>query len=267
MIRVAYEPETDGTGGVKYVPGRSKQTIRLQDIDRRFKRFGLKLGPKAENRLKSLASMRNDIEHRYSSAAAATVRQTVSEAFVVASEMFRIGGIDPVEALRAAWRAMLDVNEVFENELEACWATFEHVEWEFPVQTGYGPECPNCQSKLVEQDVGNLEQDCASGKCRACGEGMEAEAVVECLVKSSFQWDDFVSVKETGEGVLFDCPSCTRETYVREADDNSELLGCLACGYKLGRCAVCGTELRPDNLYGDSDDLCGYGGYKMSKDD
>ena len=40
VIRVAYEPEPNGQGGVKYVPGPGKQTIGLQDIHRRFERFG-----------------------------------------------------------------------------------------------------------------------------------------------------------------------------------------------------------------------------------
>ena len=268
VIRVAYEPESDGSGGVRYVPRSGKQTIGLQDIHTRFERFGLNLGPEAKKRLNSLANMRNDIEHRYSSAGAATVQQTVSEAFVVASEMFRLGGIDPVKQLGDAWGVMLEVNEVNRKELEACWATFEDVEWRFPIRTDLRPECSNCHSELVEQeDPRNVEQARASGKCRACGEGIEAEAIVECLVRASFEWDNYVSVKETGEGVLFECPSCTRETYVGEADDNGELFGCLGCGYKLGRCGVCGTGLRPDDLYGDADDLCGYCGYRMSKDE
>ena len=268
VIRVAYEPEPDGLRDVRYVPNSGKQTIGLQDIHTRFERFGLRLGPTAKRRLKSLADMRNDIEHRYSSAGDAAVRQTVSEAFVVASEMFRLGDVDPVQQLGSAWGVMLDVNEVYEKELEACWGTFDDVQWRFSVRPGFGPECRSCNSELMEQaDPDNVEQDQVSGRCRCCGEEMEAEAVVESFVKASFEWDDYVSVKETGEGVLFDCPSCMRKTYVGEADDDGELIGCLGCGYKLGRCGVCGIGLRPDDLYGDSDDLCGYCGYKMAKDD
>ena len=200
--------------------------------------------------------------------AVAAVRQTISEAFAVASEMFRLGGLDPVEQLGDSWGVMLNVNEVYEKELDACWAKFEDVDWRFPVRNGTGPECPNCQSELVEQeDPRNVDQDRASGRCRSCGGEMETEAVVEWLVQSSFKWDDYVSVKETGKGVLFACPSCMRETYVNEADDDEQLMGCLGCGFTLGRCRVCGTRSRPDDLYGDGDDLCGYCGYKMAKDD
>ena len=268
VIRVAYEPEPDGQGGVKYVPGPGKQTIGLQDIHRRFERFELKLARKTKKRLDSLARVRNDLEHRYVGTGAASLRQTVSEAFLVAAEFFRLGGVDPVEQLGNAWGVMLKVNEVYEMEREACWATFENVEWRFPVRDGSGLECPDCECELVEhEDPNNTEQDRAAGKCRSCGEEVDAEVVVERLVKSSFEWADYVSVKETGEGVLFACPSCMRETYVTEADDAGELTGCLSCGYKLGRCGVCGTGLMPDDLYADSDGLCGYCGYRMAKDD
>lgn len=267
VIATFYEPVPDGNGGVRYVPARN-QTIGLPEIEGRFKKFGLPLSGKTKERLKSLAKVRKDIEHRYTELAAVSLRQTISEAFVVASEMFRLGRVDPVDLLGNAWGVILDVNEVYEEELEACWATFDDVEWRFAIRQGTGAECPHCESELVEQeDPQNVAQDGASGRCRSCGASVEAEAVVEHLVKSSFEWDDYVSVKETGEGVLFACPSCMRETYVNEVDDDGELTGCLGCGFKLGRCGRCGAGLRPDDLYGESDDLCGHCGYQMAKDD
>ncbi len=267
VIAAAYEPEPDGKGGVNYVPARN-QTIGLHDIRRRFEKFGLDLTAKTKKRLDSLAKVRNAIEHRYVGTTGASLRQTVSEAFLVAAEFFRLGGLDPVEQLGDAWGVMLEVNEVYERESEACWATFENVEWRFPVRDGSGPECPSCESELVEQDnPDNEEQDRASGRCRSCGEQVEAEAIIEHLVKSNFAWLDYVSVKETGECVLFACPSCMRETYVNDVDDGGELMGCLSCSFRLGRCGVCGKGLVPDDLYGDSEDLCGSCGYGMAKAD
>ena len=78
--------------------------------------------------------------------------------------MFRLGRVDPVELLGNAWGVMLDVNEVYEEELEACRATFDNVEWRFAVPKGSGAECPHCESELVEQeDPQNVAQDRASG--------------------------------------------------------------------------------------------------------
>ena len=267
VIATFYEPMPDDKGGVRYVPA-GNQTIGLREIPGRFTRFDLPLSGKTKKRLESLAKVRNDIEHRYTGLAAVALRQTISKAFPVASEMFRLGRVDPVALLGNAWDVMLNVNEVYEQELEACQASFENVEWQFEVRQGSRVECPHCESELVEQvDPQNVTQHQASSRCRSCGWNVEAEAVVEHLVKSSFEWNDYVSVTETGEGVLFGCPSCTRESYVNEADDNGELTGCVVCGFRLEQCVRCGTDLRPDDLDCDSQILCSYCGYIMAKDD
>ena len=266
VIAVAYEPRPDDDGGVKYVPA-GKRTIGLQHIQRRFRTFGLNLSRETTQRLESLATIRNAVEHRYAGTPEASLRQTVSEAFVVAAEFFRLGGVDPVGLLGDAWGVMLGVNEVYEKELAACQATFGNVEWKFAVpDAGVGPECPVCGSDLVEQaDPDNKLQDEVRGKCRSCGEEMEAEAVVECLVGPQFRALNYRSIKDGGEGVLFTCPSCLRETYVNDYDDGVEVMGCVSCEFKLGNCRLCGTSLTPDDLYGDSEDLCGYCGYRLAK--
>ena len=264
VIAVAYEPVPDRAGGVKYVPA-GKQTIGLQDIQRRFKTFGLKLSVETNKRLESFARVRNAVEHRYAGPGGASLRQTVSEAFMVTAEFFRLGGMDPVDLLGKAWGVMLDVNEVYETELAACRATFADVEWKFPVPDGAGPECP-CGSNLVEQiKPDNEAQDYARGRCRSCGEGMDAEAVVESLVGPQYWALDQISVKDGGQGILYACPLCLRETYINELDDDGEVTGCAICEFKLGNCSMCGTSLTPDDVYGDSEELCGYCGYQMAK--
>ena len=264
VIAIAYEPELDGADGVKYVP-RGKRTIGLQDIERRFKKFGLKLSAEAKKRLTSLARERNAVEHRYTPEAA-LLRRTVSEAFVVATEFFRLGRLYPVDVLGNEWHVMLKVNEVYAKELAACQTTFGNVEWKFAVPDDVGPECPVCGSDLVGQiEPDNEAQDCARGKCRSCGEEIEAETVVECLVGPQYWALDHQSIKDGGEGVLYACPSCSRETYVSEFDENCEVTGCVNCEFKLGNCFRCHTNLTPDDLYDDTDDLCGYCGNLIAK--
>ena len=265
VIAVAYRPVPDGAGGVKYEPA-GKQTIGLQDIQRRFKTFKLGLSKQAKKRLESLARLRNSVEHRYADPGGASLRQTVSEAFLVAAEFFRLGGVDPVAVLGKAWGVMLKTNEVYQQELEACRATFLKVEWKFAVSYGESPECPVCESDLVEQvNAQNKEQNYARGKCRSCGEEIEAEAVVESLVRRQYRVLDYVLFEDSGEGVLYSCPLCFRETYVNELDDNDEVKGCVICELKLGDCRYCGTSLTPDNVYEDSEALCAYCGYRMTK--
>ena len=103
VIAVAYEPAPDGVGGVKYVRKQGTSTIGLHDLKPRFKRFGLNPSKETMDRLESLRRVRNAVEHRYPEVSAASLRQTVSAAFVVAAEFFRLGGLDPVEVLGEAW--------------------------------------------------------------------------------------------------------------------------------------------------------------------
>ena len=58
VIASAYEPVPNGAGGVNYVPV-GKQTIGLQDIQQRFRKFGLGLSAQVDERLKSLAKYSN----------------------------------------------------------------------------------------------------------------------------------------------------------------------------------------------------------------
>ena len=267
VIAVAYEPAPDGVGGVKYVRKKGTSTIGLHDLKPRFKRFGLNPSKEAMDRLESLRRVRNAVEHRYPEVSAASLRQTVSAAFVVAAEFFRLGGLDPVEVLGEAWGVMLGVNEVYEKELAACRTTFRKVEWKFSVPDGVGPECPECGSELVEQiEAANKAQDDVRGKCRSCGGEMEGEAVVESVVRSAYWALDYTSIKDGAEPVLQTCPSCSLETYVNEFDGNGEVTGCVVCEFKLGTCFRCGTDLTPDDRYDDTEDLCGYCGHMIAKE-
>ena len=265
VIAVAYRPKPDGQGGVVYVP-QSKRTIGLQDIERRFKDFGLNLTKDTRRRLGSLAEVRNAIEHRHTETADASLRQTLSEALPVAAEFFRLGQVDPVAHLGDEWIEMLNVKEVYDREIDACRRTFDNVAWKFQVSDDANAECPSCHSELVEQiDPDNEVQDQAEATCRSCGEAMDAETVVESLVKSTYWALDQMSVMDGGERRLHTCPSCALETYVNEFDENGEATGCVICEFKLGTCDVCGNDLRPDDLCIDSVDTCNYCGYQWEK--
>lgn len=175
LIANAYEPMPDGSGGVKFEP-KGTQTIGLQDIQRRFKAFEVKLTSKTKQRLKSLAMVRNAVEHRYPGAATAPLRQTVSEAFMVAAELFRLGNVDPVDVVGDAWNVMLEVNEVYQKELAACQKTFGDVEWKFAMPIGADPECPKCGSGLVEQiEPNNKLQDDARANVVPAGKRWRLE--------------------------------------------------------------------------------------------
>ncbi|MCY4597359.1 MAG: hypothetical protein OXC19_21475 [Bryobacterales bacterium] len=265
VIAAAYAPVPDTTGGVKYVSV-GKRTIGLEDIQRRFESFGLNLSKKTRKRLESLAVVRNAVEHLYADPGGAPLRETVSRSFVVAAEFFRLGNANPKDLLDKAWDVMLEVNEVYEQELSASRATFKHVVWKFAVPDGVGPKCQLCESDLVEHvDQDNTDQDNVQGKCRACGVDIDADAVIESLVAQVYWAFDHISVKDGGDAILHSCPQCMCKTYINELDEYGSVTGCVNCEFKLGDCWRCGTGLSPDDFYGISRDLCGHCGYKMAK--
>lgn len=265
LLAAAYTPVPDRTGGVKYQP-LGRRTIGLQDIRRRFESFGLNLSKETSKRLDSLARVRNAVEHRYVDSSGALLQETVSQSFFIAAEFFRLGGENPRDLLGNAWGVMLEVNEVYEQELSACRTTFKNVAWKFAVSDGACPKCQVCGSDLVEQvDQDNKVQDNVQGKCRACGVDIDADFVVQSLVVPMYSALNHISIKDGGDAILQSCPLCKCETYINEFDENGNLTGCVNCEFKLGDCSVCGNRLSPDDLYGDSKDLCGYCGYRMAK--
>ena len=265
LLAAAYTPVPDKTGGVIYQP-LGRRTIGLQDIRRRFKSFGLNLSKETRKRLDSLARVRNAIEHRYADSSGVLLQETVSQSFIIAAEFFRLGGENPKYLLGKAWGVMLEVNEVYEQELSACQTTFKNVAWKFVVPDGACPECQVCGSDLVEQvDQDNEVQEYIQGKCRACGVDIDADTVVESLAVPVFSALNHMSIKDGGDAILQSCPLCMCETYINELDESGDVTGCVNCEFKLGDCWRCGTGLAPDGLYEDSKDLCGYCGYKMAK--
>lgn len=266
VIAIAYEPEPDRVGGVRYVPA-GRPTIGFRDIPDRLGKFDLSLTVEATKRLGSLAKVRNSVEHRYPDAAEESLRQTVAGAFVVAAELFRLGGLVPVNELGKAWDVMLAVNEVHEQELVECRATFRNVAWRFDLDDGVGPECPTCGSDLLKQiEPDNKAQDYVRGKCLACGAELDAETVVECLVGEQYWVDEYRAAKDGAHGVLYECRSCGLSTYINEFGSNGEVTGCVTCGFKLGTCGICRNHLMPYDLHYDSDDLCGSCGFRIEKE-
>lgn len=266
VIAVAYEPVPARGGGVKYVPA-GTQTIGLRDIPDRLGKFGLGLSEKAKERLKSLAKVRNAVEHRYPGVTGKPLQETVSEAFVVVTELSRLGQLEPVDLLgEAVWDAMRKVNEVHEQELEECRGTWRGVAWSFDVDDGVGPKCPACGSERLRQiERDNKAQDSVRAKCLSCGEELDPETFVECLLAAQYWANGYLAAKGRAHGVLYDCPSCALRTYVDEYASDGEAVGCVVCGFKLGVCCICTSDLSPDDLYDDREDVCGSCGHRIER--
>jgi LytS/YehU family sensor histidine kinase len=85
IIGAKLKPVPDGQGGIE-MSQVGHSTIDFQQIGERAKDFGIALDHKA---LKALNTIRNDMEHHYTSESATAIRAAISKGFPVAASLFR----------------------------------------------------------------------------------------------------------------------------------------------------------------------------------
>lgn len=254
VIAGKVEPVADGNGGIE-MRQQGHTTVDFNQIQRRAKNLGVEIDGAA---LKSLNRIRNDVEHHYTTESLAAVRQAISEGFPVVASLFRQIGEDPAVLLHNEWNAMLMVKDLFDKELAAAQATFSNVDWHASAASGLVFKCPDCTSKLIEQqDADNETQDFIELKCRACAEEPETSDVIENAVEDHYGMDAYIQAKEGGEpGPIHECPSCQRETLLDFEDK------CLNCGEEMdfsNECMRCSNDITlADYLDGLDSGLCSY---------
>ena len=257
LLGAKYKPVSDGDGGVEY-EAVGHATIDFAQLSERFNDFGLRI---SHAELKDLNRIRNDIEHLYTNAALDAVREAIAKAFPVVVELFRLADEDPREVLGDAWQTMLEVRSFYESERAQCEDTFEKVNWKSDALAEAPKLCPECGSHLVEQnDPANTDHESADARCRACGEEIEAEKLVETAIDESLALS-YRDVKHGAEPDHTNCHECTLKTFVFAENQ------CVWCHASLGTCAICSEQLTPDNKDPDGESLCSYHAYVLSKDD
>jgi len=259
VISARPRPVPDGSGGIRFEPG--DKTIDFSDIGKRFKDFGLRID---QNALADLSRIRTNIEHFYSNVPHATIREAMAKAFPVVVDLFRLAGEEPRAVLGDSWQVMLDVRAVYERELAECRRTFDGVVWKSTAMASAALSCLECNSHLVAQiDLTKSHHEYADAECRACGEKISAEKLMETALESYFEMESYVAAKDGGEQPLYTCPECTVKAYIIWDEEN----GCAWCGLELEKCLRCHCALTPDNVAADTNKMCGYCDNLMSKDD
>jgi hypothetical protein len=159
---------------------------------------------------------------------------------------------------------MLDARFVYERELQECRESFGSVDWRSAHLDETKIICPECGSSLMVQACPeNTSIENIQATCRQCGEGIEAEKLIEAALEKHFEFDSYIAATDGGEQPLYDCPECTIKAYVISEDENA----CVWCGLSLEKCWRCHTTLTPNNVSPDSNNLCDYCNHIMSKDD
>jgi DNA-directed RNA polymerase subunit RPC12/RpoP len=134
------------------------------------------------------------------------VRQAIAKAFPVATELFRLAGEEPRTLLGDTWETMLEVRSVYEDELKACRATFDKIEWRSGIFEDAAFVCSECQSELIAQnDPGNTDSQSAESHCRSCGAKISAEALIENAIAAHLDWESYVAMTDGGDAPLGLC--------------------------------------------------------------
>jgi hypothetical protein len=266
LIRTKKKAVREADGTVKLV-GDGKKTIDRFEIEETFKQ--LELAVDLSN-LKRLADIRSDIEHMHPQHAPALIQEAIADAMPIIRDIVVKELHEEPSALlgQVAWDALLDQAKVFKAEQDACWKSFEAIDWESETLADAVKEfrCPNCSASLLRNDNADAKVPTDLHLfCSKCGEEADYEAVIEAAIGEHLAWDAHEAAKEGDNPPFENCPECDRNTYVLSEGR------CLnpGCDFSLDgyECAVCSEGLTLDDYrYGDGH-LCSYHAHVMSKDD
>lgn len=247
-------------GSVLMVPKKPhRNTVDRQQIEERFKELGLTLDwPK----LQDLARIRNDVEHLFMTVKPAIAKEALASAMPVIEQLL----VDHLEEEPAAlfrdgiWKALLENQDVFEQQQARCAATFDKVDWKYESLAAALSDirCSKCGSSLVRQiDPDNTSPEALDLDCAECGESLDRDDVIEAAIQESTATAAYIAMTDGGEPPVMTCPECHRDTWVLGE-------GCVLCQCADLICSMCGSETNPDDFNYD-DDMCSYCSWKMDK--
>lgn len=259
VLGTRYEPIPDGKGGIEF-RSLGERTIDFSDLKDRFKKFDL-VWPNVG--IEKLQKIRNKFEHFHTSESVEQIQEIIADCFPLVEHFFTILKVNPADKLGDSWKIMLEEKRFFQTKKKECDDTFIDLAWK-----NFDPselQCSACDSSLLYQkDAENSDPTCIKAGCKACGKTFSDKVFVKLVVSSIFGADDFVSHKDTGDGIIKHCPECGYRTYV----ENGEVNQCYYCLYEIeGECSGCGAVLSAGNLSADDSSVCSYCDYVFSKDD
>lgn len=248
LVKAQIRPELNSAGEIIFV-GVGKKTVDIQQMKERFTGLGIST---KWSLLDKITEARNDLEHYVPKHSQSTLEELIATAFTIIRDfVLRELGEDPLQLLGdSTWQAMLEVSEVYEEELEACMTARDAVDW---------------QSDALKDGISELTcEDCGSGLLKPAGE--DGEYVLECsrcgatesqnsyvpkAIKAALDGDTYLAMKDGGDEPYTQCPECGEETYVMTEQR------CALCRESVQHeCERCGCEIPASELA--SSPLCGY---------
>lgn len=251
----AIVPESDGHGGVRWVPdGKFKKTtIDVQGIQQRFEGFGIHVDWDA---IKKLQDCRNHLEHLHPKHTYGEVAGFVADLFPVLSD-FITNELQqvPSDVLGGAWDKMLAHKDFYNDKLAECEDTWQSANIPSGMQTYlYDCSCRMCGSQLIEAEKTDLDsgftvvmdEDKFRYRCISCG---YADLIAPELYHS-FHVANYHDPRDGTEPTYETCQQCNHDTFLIFDQE------CAWCDATLeyNECDVCGELLKQDEQ--DNGGLC-----------
>lgn len=244
----------DGAGGIR-LEAKGASTIDVQDLEQRFKDFGLNwVKEDAKSAFTALRNTRNSVEHSSHSYSHEVIRQTVGACYPIVAMFFDILQESPADHLGASWRFMAEQEQLYSQLVVECHASLSKLPWSTYLSKDDPAACPTCGLGLLRQsDPKNSDARLIDARCHGCGSTYEAEDFVETVLHHAFFADAYLAMTQGGEPAWVECPKCQGDTFIISIEDPN----CFFCGYTPKEvCPACEQLLTPCVEADFGGDLC-----------
>jgi uncharacterized CHY-type Zn-finger protein len=243
--------------------GSGKKTVDVHHIKERLKSLGIKV---EWDRVQKIITVRNHIEHYYTSESEASVKELITESFLVIQDFIKnVLNEDPLELLEEeTWSVLLSTAEVYGKEKDDCINSMNRIQWKSDVlsKSLKNIRCPSCHAELVKPFQVDVDKPAyeASFICGSCSnEFIIGEEILVELIGESMAGEIHYAFKDGGNLPLENCYQCGNESYIVEEDQ------CAICfeEKEYENCSMCGEALSDDEY--DLSGMCAYCSHRFDK--
>ncbi|MGX1173968.1 hypothetical protein [Pseudomonas sp. R151218B TE3479] len=263
LLKTDISPVIDAETQAVIWKGKGKKTVDYMEIQNRLTSLGI--AGVEWKLLENLQKIRNSTEHYYSLVSHSQMQEAIANSLQLIIQFCQPHlGEDPAKLLgRSCWQSLVEVEQVYARQYEACLKSLEQVDWVFPELADAVDEvrCPQCDSQLVRVGDPTLDPESLEFDCMVCLESSSYEAVMVPALAESLAGINYVNVKDGGDACSETCHECGNDTFLVEHGQ------CAICFAELDytECAMCSTSL---GVYDqDSGGLCSYHHHLALKDD
>lgn len=262
LLKAKVVPAIDATTGAAVWVGKGNKTVDVEDVIERLK--GLGVTDVEWKLLLELRTIRNAIEHYYSTKPVAAVLEAIAASFNLIHQ-FVPKHLDknPADLLgEECWQFLVDQEDFYKKELEQCRNEMNKLKWPLGAHREAVDymRCPECQSELIRPYDANEKPPTTEFTCTKCGVTSPFEKVVIPALQQSFAGQLYEAASQGGEPGLDRCYDCGRHTF---AVAEGRCAICLVEG-ETSDCSMCETPMTREEIYY-NEKFCGYCNHMYEK--